>query len=401
MLAYVYCSPTNVYSKLGNLHHNTPICIEPSRTFLLCYFGHRRRFSSYHGLQQRELGKLRNSPPRWKTKVPQYTSHLRPPSKIPSPGRLQEISASVQNTRSPSMMPPPPSALKRKTLADRAGEPSRPAPAPPSSRPVNAVVKATSIAGVRREPSFSSSVASSRPASVSSIRSVSNSSFSGSVGFGSRPPSAHANRPQTAMSQSRIQQPRPTPSRPSTSLEVQSGTGAIGKRKGRTPFSSNLKQCTEEEIYPKINGSYDTLLNYTSTWVSKCPPGKSFREVSLSTAFKSLTLDSASQATPKVVADASSTPSQIPKRVTGVMNVSEAQSPSKSPQKTPKPLPQFLNRQSNIELAWDTKGRLEDMEQMCSEFKEKIDGATTESNGLKDMITVYKSRSTSGQTLIA
>ncbi len=296
------------------------------------------------------------------------------------------------------MMPPPPNNLKRKTLAERAGETSRPAPAPPSSRPVNAAVRATSIAGAPREPSFSSSVSSSRPASVSSIRSVSNSSFSSCVGFGSRPPSAQANRPQTAMSKSRIQKPTQTPSRPSTSLETHPGTVAVGKRKGRIPFSSNLKQCAEEETHPRTDGGYDTLLNYTSTWAS-CPPGKSLREVSLSTAMKSLTLDSASQATPNVVLDAPSTPSQIPKRVPSALNASQAPSPSKSPQKTPRPLPQFLNRHSNITLAWDTKGRLEDMEQMCSEFKEKIDGATVESNGLKDMLAVYKSRSGSAQTL--
>lgn len=299
------------------------------------------------------------------------------------------------------MMPPPVNNLKRKTLVDRAGETSRPAPAPPSSRPISAAVKATSIAGAYREPSFSSSAASSRPASVSSIRSVSNSSFSSSVGFGNRPASVQASRPNTAMGKSRIQQPTPTPSRPSTSMEAHPGTESLGKRQGRIPFSSNLKQCAEEEIYPRINGSHDTLLNFTSTWASKPPPRQSLREVSLNTRFQDLTLESVVQDTPKVFTEASSTPSQIPKRVPGVLNASEASSPSKSPQKTPRPLPQFLNRHSNITLAWDTNGRLEDMEHICSDFKEKINGATIESNGLKDMITVYKSRSMSGQTSVA
>ena len=298
-------------------------------------------------------------------------------------------------------MPPPANILKRKTLVDRAGEPSRPSPAPPSSRPVSATVKATSVAGPYREPSFSSSAASSRPASLSSIRSVSNSSFSNSVGFGNRPASVQASRPNTAMAKSRIQRPTPTPSRPSTSMEAHPGNGSLGKRQGRTPFSSNLKQCAEEEIYPMINGSHDTLLNLSSTWASKPPPRKSLCEVSLNTRFQDLTLEPVAQDTPKVFAEASSTPSQIPKRVPSVVIASEASSPSKSPQKTPRPLPQFLNRSSNITLAWDTKGRLEDMETMCSEFKEKIDGATIESNGLKDMVAVYKSRSTSRQTSIA
>lgn len=292
------------------------------------------------------------------------------------------------------MMPPPPNHLKRKTLAERAGETSRPAPAPPSSRPVNAAVRATSIAGAPRVSPFSSSVSSARPASVSSVRSVSNSSFSSSGGFGGRPPSAQANRPSTAMSKSRLQQPTATPSRSSTSLDVHPETAAVGKRKGRIPFRLNFRSCAEEEMDQRINGGYDPLLNYDSTRVS-CPPRKSLWEVSLNAAMKNLTHDS------KVVLDAPSTPSQIPKRVPSALNASEALSPSKSPQKTPKPLPKFLNRDSNTTIAWDTKGRLEDMEQMCSEFKEKVDGANVESNGLKDTLTIYKSRSTSGLTLTA
>ena len=292
------------------------------------------------------------------------------------------------------MMPPPTNNLKRKTLAERGGETLRPAPVPPSSRPVNAAVKATSIAGAHRVPSFSSSV-SSRTASGSSARSISNSSFSSSVGYGSRPPSAQASRPHTAMSMSnsRIQQPTPTHSRSSSSMEVHPGTG-VGKRSGRTPFSSSFNQC-KEEIHPRIKGSYETLLSYSSTRASTPPAGRSLREISLNTAMGRLTLNQALQDTPKVFTETPHAPSQIPKRVSVTRNASEALSPSKPPQKTPKRLPQFLSRFSNDTIAWDTEGRLEDMERMCSQFKEKIDGATTESNGLKDMVADYKSRSTS------
>ena len=114
----------------------------------------------------------------------------------------------------------------------------------------------------------------------------------------------------------------------------------------------------------------------------------------------SLTLGPASQTTPIVVADNPSTPSHIPKRVPGVRNASEAPGPSKSPQKNPKPLPLFVSRYSNNTIAWDTEGRLEDMERMCSQFKEKIDGATSESNGLRDMVADYKLRSTSARILV-
>ncbi|MCJ1475266.1 kinesin-like nuclear fusion protein [Lambiella insularis] len=76
----------------------------------------------------------------------QFVSHLRPPSRFTSPGKLAEMSASVNNVRSSTMLPPP-GTLKRRTLVARAGDTARPAPAPPSTRPVNGHVKATSIAG--------------------------------------------------------------------------------------------------------------------------------------------------------------------------------------------------------------------------------------------------------------
>ena len=183
-------------------------------------------------------------------------------------------------------------------------------------------------------------------------------------------------------------------------MEVHPGTG-VGKRKGRTPlFSSNVNQCMEEEIHPRIKGSYDTLLNCNSTWASKPNPGKPLRDVSLCTAMGDLKIDPRTQATPKVVASIPSAPSQIPKRTCGVRTISEAPSPSKSPQKTPKALPHFLSRFSNDTIAWDTEGRLEDMERICSQFKEKVDGATVESNGLRDMVADYKLRSTSSRILV-
>lgn len=294
-------------------------------------------------------------------------------------------------------MPPPPKDLKRKTLTERAGETNRPAPAPPSSRPINAAVRATSISGAQRQTSFSSSISSSRPPSVTSMRNVSNSSFASSLGPGSRPSSAQTHRPQTSMAKSRIKKPMPTPSRASTALDIHPDTErALGvKRKGRTPFSSTLRQHPEEVMQPRTNGNYRPQLGCSSGWTSKPDPTRAFRDVSLSTAFSDLKLSPTPQATPKVAAEGSYTPSHIPRCVPSVMLVSNAQSPSKSPQRPPKPLPQFLNRESNTSIAWDTNGRLEDVEQMYSDVKEKIYDATTEINGLKEMISVYQSRSKS------
>lgn len=44
-------------------------------------------------------------------------------------------------------------------------------------------------------------------------------------------------------------------------------------------------------------------------------------------------------------------------------------------------------------IAWDTDSRLEEVENMCSEFREKMDGATTESKSLREMMGIYKIRS--------
>lgn len=89
------------------------------------------------------------------------------------------------------------------------------------------------------------------------------------------------------------------------------------------------------------------------------------------------------------------TPSHIPKLIPPpVVPPTEAPSPSKVSKKTPKALPKYLNRDTNVTLAWDTDSRLMEMENSISQFKEKMDGATTESRSLKEMMAVYKIRST-------
>ena len=341
----------------------------------------------------------------------QFASQLRPPSQIPTPGRLFEMSAAATNARS-TMLPPPNNDRKRKTLAERAGEPSRPTPAPPSSRLVNAHVRATSLAGVARETSFSSSV-SSRPSSVASTRNTSGSSHSSSVGPGSRPPTSHSYRPQSAMSHQRFQRPVSSLNRPATSLEAheeEPGTARIlGKRKGRTPFPFNPQDCPPTLRPPRMRGSHDTQKIHTSEWESRPFTALSFREASLSNAFSALSLNrAASQSAPTADmeawpvsphtlpasrAGAPPTPTLIPRLAPRAVLPVEPQSPSKSPKKTPKPLPQFLTRSSNEVIAWDTDSRLEEVENMCSEFKEKMDGATTESKSLREMMGIYKIRS--------
>ena len=217
---------------------------------------------------------------------------------------MLEMSASATNART-GVMPPPQNmnTLKRKTLAERAGEPTaRPAPAPPTSRTLNAHVRATSITGVPQDLSLSSSM-SSRQTSRASTRNNSNSSYSSSVG--TRPPSSQSYRPQTAKAaHSRLQRPVSN-IRPATSLEVHEEESemarAIGKRKGRIPLSS----CPNPPEYsslrlPKLRG---------------CSI-RDFSTGSLNTKFNTLSLESGhTQSAPKVDVEVPATPSQIPKLV--------------------------------------------------------------------------------------
>lgn len=297
------------------------------------------------------------------------------------------MSVSATNART-TAMPPPQNVniLKRKTLAERAGEPSgRPAPAPPSSRPISAYVKATSIASASRDSSISSSM-SSRQTSGASMRNASNSSYSSSVG--ARPQSAHLYRPQSAMAaHSRIQKPVSTIGRPATSLEVHEEepgmARSLGNRQGRIPLSScpNPPDYPDRLQFPRLRG-------------------RSMRDFSLNslrTKFDNLSLkNGTTQSAPKVDVKVPATPSHIPKLVPQVTLPAETPSPSKSPKKTPRTLPAlplYLNRASNEVIAWNTSSRLEEVDTMCALFKEKMDDATTESRSLREIIGVYKIRS--------
>ncbi len=304
------------------------------------------------------------------------------------------MAASSLNAR-PKAMPPPAKDPKRETLAERAGQTSRPAAAPPSSRTVNAYVRATTIAGAPRDPSFSSSVSSSRPSSVASARNASNSSYSSSVGSGNRPPSAQSYRPQSAMGLPKYQRSTYPQGRPATSLETYqeepSGAQILGKRKGRIPISSTPNHFAECLHSSKLRGNRDTLTSYATDWERRPSNAKIPREISLSTKLASLCLDDRNlQSFPKVDANPPVTPSHIPKMVPPVA------SPCKSPKKPPPPLPMFINRNTNERVAWDpsdTDSRLEEMEKFQKTFKETMKGATDESNALREAIVVYKTRS--------
>lgn len=63
---------------------------------------------------------------------------------------------------------------------------------------------------------------------------------------------------------------------------------------------------------------------------------------------------------------------------------------SSSPKKAP-----YLTKDSNLPAftAWDVRGRLEDMEAMYSELKDKFSGTNMERNGLEEAVALFKARS--------
>ncbi len=197
-----------------------------------------------------------------------------------------------------------------------------------------------------------------------------------------------------------------------------------GKRNCRTPFPTN--PLDPLSIHPpKVRGRCASEMNPASTRDGRSYRVVSAREASLNIRFDRLTLQPAIPAlasdgrSPSPVApyarpvpiaetdeerppipdtlhgEVPKTPSHIPKLASTRNAVAtKTPSPSKAPQKTPKTLQRFLNRATNTTIAFDTDSRLEEMENSLVQFKEKIDGATSESRGLRETMAVYKIRST-------
>ena len=347
---------------------------------------------------------------------------------MPSPvkGTFGELSASSMNARNAAMPPPAKTGTKRKTLAEQGGEPRR-APQPPSINGTTiAGTKPSSWNGPYRQPSTSSSVASSRPSSVASSRNISSGSFAGPMSTASRPPSAQSQRPQSAMAASKIQRPHSTHSRSVSSLNThpsQPGAGGIhGQRSGRTPFPSTPPACPASLEIGKTRGSHDTHTQSCSEWASSLAPSGSSRSFSLSTTMNDLSLEESRSPTAPRVAQKREisistamgsmslsshkphpipptmdpiTPSQIPKLAfKASMTSASACSPSKSPKKAPASGARFLNRNTNTTTIeeFDVGDRLERMESVVSDFKSQLTGVTTESDGLRETIGIYKAR---------
>lgn len=308
-------------------------------------------------------------------------------------------------------MPLPTTTLKRKTLADRAGEIPRPAPVPPASRPLNTYMKSASGRSDPREVSLSTSVCSSRPASAFSTRNVSNSSHSSSVGPISRLPAAHYSRPQSSAATSRIQRPPNSQVRPATSLEVHLEESirprTAGKLKCRIPFSSCVEtpckglQPSNRKQSHSIHSNRGLVQRVTCNGTSRGD------EAFLTSQMNALSLEQNITSVPQIPEEHSvptadvpvtppQTPSHIPKLVPHSTMPLETPSPTKGRRRSPKKpgnLPMFLNRETNTRIAWDTDTRLEELENQHAQFKEEIGRATSQSTSLQETIQVYKLRS--------
>ena len=272
----------------------------------------------------------------------------------------------------------------------------------------------------------------------------SNGSFSSSVGPGNRPKSAYGSRPQTSMAFAKSTTTRPTsmvPPRPATAMENQSSDEdlpAQGKRQGMLPFPSLPSSFQSSRGWstlqsrklraPKSMQPLESLRSLKSMrdvsvstalsmlrideelpgpWKehqaisTTMPPtsSKSCHKPSISTGVRNLRIDCAESALVLFQAPGDSlvapkTPSQIPVLSKPETHPATPATPSKSvkisPQKTP-----YLTKDSNIPAftAWDVRGRLEDMEAMYSELKDKFSGTNMERNGLEEAVALFKARS--------
>lgn len=323
---------------------------------------------------------------------------MRPLSRIPSPGKLKELPASNFNSRSSSMPPPPIQIPSRKTLAERAGEPNKPAPLPSGSRSINVNNNAFGTAGPYRDISLTASTSSNRSSSSISTR---NPSFSSSTSSSIRPYSTYSHRPQSAAGNSRIRKPSTSQHRSSTSLGNRRLANSViqgtDQNTGMAPFPSvspEIFQCGNQ----KSDGSFQTQMKKSSGWVSFPRRAKAIRDISLNTMFSRLTLHNDSQPSAKAGSESLLTPSRIPKqtpRTPAAVFPAECPSPSKS-QKKQKTLAPFLTRDSNLRATdpeWDSKVRIENVEKICFQLQGQIGDATSESVNLKKLNSDMGSRS--------
>ncbi|PNS15248.1 hypothetical protein CAC42_8249 [Sphaceloma murrayae] len=356
-------------------------------------------------------------------------SGLRPPTRYNAVGSgLLEMSHSDTNARS---MPPPSQALKhkasglpelhpapkRKTLVERVGEVPRSITSSQNGRPMSASVRSNIHAGTKPVALTSST----KPNYTS--RNVSNSSSTSATST-SRPQSAASNyRAQSSTSHARAQSQDVASTRPTTALgqreESNETNGLPSKRKGTDPFHMSLLQVGKKSIderHAVQGGAGRALSSPPIRGARRCevpmtPTSPERRSVSLSTAFQDLSLqasneDKEGKAFPTISEDQNKkdpkTPSQIPKRIPKTPKVERPPPVFRSPRtphskrrvlhRTPVTVNYLTKDSDTTVLAWDTTGRLHDMELLYGELKSQFQSAAFEKNGLEESLGLYKTR---------
>ncbi|KAF4624706.1 hypothetical protein G7Y89_g13463 [Cudoniella acicularis] len=304
--------------------------------------------------------------------------------------------------------------------------------------------------GSSRNPSFSSSI-SSRTPSVSS-RNTSNGSFSSSVGPGhARSYSANINRPQGSTIFSQSTNSRPTSilpkSQPATSPnnDFEDDDVSGGKRKGTqhlafTPFHQSSQRAaslqwqklrTPNSVHSQrsvrsMNNHRDVSVSTAmsrlridsgnqsqqnecqaiTTTMKPPPSGSLSNRTSINTEPGNTRVDSSEMALVLFQAPSGTlvpkTPSQIPVPIRRGSSIATPITPCKAPRNSLSKAP-YMTQDSNnpFDVAWDVRGRLEDMEAVFLEMKEKMNGSELESNRLEEVATVYKARIAELETIRA
>ena len=282
-------------------------------------------------------------------------------------------------------MGPPPNKTQRRTLAERAGDVEKRATGPSNHKFGTAYYNATSLNGASRTTSLSSSV-SSRPHSSASSRTVSNSSYSSSMGPGARPPSSASNRSISALNNHRLQ--RPTHGRSGNSLEPHYeeplNGSVLGKRKGRTPFSFQPDACSEGIQTPRVRQN-QTGISSPQRGLRKVV---SLRDISIATQFNGLSLENEIvKLGPLIKSPSSCIPRAVPSPMKSVQS-----SPSKTPRrkKSQPVFPTYLSKETNVKSAFDIDQRWEEMESFRDQVTEHARANMEEHEEMKRVMGVYK-----------
>ncbi|KAH8805715.1 P-loop containing nucleoside triphosphate hydrolase protein [Xylogone sp. PMI_703] len=363
-------------------------------------------------------------------------SQLRPPSRIPSPGKgLSEITESQNNARAKGISrlaqplkhkltgsggePEP----KRKSLVERAGEPK----AAPVQQPATkfgykgiSLTNAGKALASKNNGSLSSSVSARPPTGHSRATSANN--FSNSMGPSTRTPTSYGGRPKTAMGFTQS-----TNGSSYTKSQQEAELAAQEKLRGTPPL-----YATDFHLPHRQNCSIqEKKMLYRPLSVQSLRPNH-LREVSVSATMSKLQIDeevkssqsqigvpsSASVPVDLSIAGCSQLDTTLQPHETGnilkapkspshtpLVSKSEASglSPSKHSKSHKSPKKTFyLTKYSNIPVIEDWGNidrRIGEMMSMYESLKDSVEGSAAKHTGLEEAVELYKARITELETL--